>query len=269
MARRRDNKALARERLRQEQERRRQKERRSRIIAVTAGVVALVVAIVVVGVVVQYQRGRTHGPTPPGTVANGLAIPVGQRTAPVTLTVYEDFRCPSCKQFEDTYGDTVRSLVDAGKLRVEYHIATVIDGNYPGTSGSKIAGNAGACAFVAGKFRPYHDVLFANQPPETEDGFTEQRVLELAKRVEGLDTPAFRSCVSKETYRPWLSRVQQNFDHSFKRVSTPTLLLNGKLVFGADLQQADPSIASPQTFEQTVDQLAAKNGSASPSPTSS
>jgi protein-disulfide isomerase len=269
MARRRENKTLARERLRQEQERRRQQERRSRILAVMAGVVALVVAIVVVGVVVQYQRGKTHGPTPSGTVANGMAIPVGNRAAPVTLTVFEDFRCPSCKQFEDTYGDTVRSLVDAGKLKVEYHIATVIDGNYPGTSGSKVAGNAAACAFVAGRFRPYHDVLYANQPPETEDGFTEQRVVELAKRVDGLDTPAFRSCVSKGTYRSWLSRVQQNFDHRFTRVSTPTLLLNGRLVFGADLQQADASIASPQTFEQTVDQLAAKAGSASASPTPS
>jgi protein-disulfide isomerase len=269
MARRRENKTLARERLRQEQERRQQQARRSRILAITAGAVALVVAIVVVGVVVQYQRGRTDGPTPPGTVTNGMAIPVGRSSAPVTLTVYEDFRCPSCKQFEDTYGDTVRSLVDAGKLRIEYHVATVIDGNYPGTSGSKVAGNAAACAFVAGRFRPYHDVLYANQPPENEDGFTEQRVVELARRVEGLDTPAFRSCVSKQTYKPWLSRVQQDFDHGFKRVSTPTLLLNGKLVFGADLRRADPSIASPQTFEQTVDQLAAKATSASPSPTSS
>ena len=141
MARRRENKTLARERLRQEQERRQQQQRRSRILAITAGAVALVVAIVVVGVVVQYQRGKTHGPTPPGTVANGMAIPVGKPAAPVTLTVFEDFRCPSCKQFEDTYGDTVRKLVDAGTLRIEYHIATVIDGNYPGTSGSKIAGN--------------------------------------------------------------------------------------------------------------------------------
>lgn len=264
MARRRENKALARERLREEQERRRQRQRRSRIITITAGVAALVVAVVVIGVVVQNQRSKTHGPTPPGTVANGLAIPVGKSSAPVTLTVFEDFRCPACKQFEDTYGDTVRKLVDEGKLRVEYHIATVIDGNYPGTSGSKVAGNAAACAFVAGKFRPYHDVLYANQPPETQDGFTEQRVLELAKRVDGLDTSSFRSCVSDGTYRPWLTRVQADFDHRFKRVSTPTLVLDGKLVFGGDLQQADASIATPQKFQQTVTQLAAKRGSPSP-----
>lgn len=258
MARRRESKAVARERLRQEQERRRQRERRSRILAITAGALALVVAIVVVGVVVQYQRGKTHGRDPSGTVANGMAIPVGKRTAPVTLTVYEDFRCPSCKGFEDAYGDTVRKLTGEGKLRIEYHIATIIDSHYPGTSGSKVAGNAAACAFVAGKFGPYHDVLYANQPKETDDGFTEVRVGDLAKRVDGLDTSTFRSCVSDETYRPWLTRVQKNFDQRFKRVATPTLLLDGKLVSGGDLQQADPRIASPEKFEQAVDQLAAK-----------
>lgn len=269
MARRRENKALARERLRQEQELRRQRERRSRIIAITAGVAALVVAVVVIGIVIQNQRSKTEGPTPPGTVANGTAIPVGKSTAPVTLTVYEDFRCPACKDFESRYGDTVRRLVDAGTLKVEYHVATVIDGNFPGTSGSKIAGNAAACAFVAGRFVPYHDVLFANQPNEDDDAFTEQRVLELAKQVDGLDTPRFRSCVSDETYRPWLSRVQQEFDERFDRVATPTLLLDGKVVTGSDLQQADASIASPERFEQTVEQLAAKKASASPSPASS
>ncbi|MBO0829574.1 MAG: thioredoxin domain-containing protein [Streptosporangiales bacterium] len=266
MARRRENKALARGLLRQEQERRPQRRRRSRIIAVTAGVAALVVAVVVIGVVVQNQRSKTHGPTPPGTVAGALAIPVGERTAPVTLTVFEDFRCPSCKQFEDAFGDMVRSLVDAGKLRVEYHIATVIDGNDPGTSGSKVAGNAAACAFVAGRFRPFHDVLYTNQPPETEDGFTGQRVLDLAERVDGLDTATFRSCVSDGTYRPWLTRVQRDFDHRFAHVTTPTLLLDGRLVFGGNLQRADASIATPEKFQQTVTQLAAKHSSPSPTP---
>jgi protein-disulfide isomerase len=122
MARRRENKTLARERLRREQESRRQRERRSRIIAVTAGVAALVVAVVVIGVVVQNQRSKTNGPTPSGTVANGMAIPVGKPSAPVTFTVYEDFRCPACKDFEARYGDTVRKLVDAGTLKVEYHV---------------------------------------------------------------------------------------------------------------------------------------------------
>ena len=64
-----------------------------------------------------------------------------------------------------------------------------------------------ACAQDAGKFTAYHDVLFENQPMESDDAFADKgRLIDLAGKVEGLDTPAFRTCVEDGTHNNLLSR---------------------------------------------------------------
>lgn len=262
----REKRAKARQRLREEQERQatvaRERERRARRRrAMTVGFAgaALLLLVAIVTVVVQRQAAPAAGPTPAGAVAGGTALPVGESPAPVTMTVYEDFRCPACGNFEKRYGPTIEELVDDGTLRVEYHVATIIDAPFRG-SGSKVAGNAAACAQDAGKFRPYHARLFAHQPPESEDGFTEDRVLALAAGVPGLVDGDFRSCVRGERYRPWLERVQAEFDDRFDRASTPTVVLGDKVVLGGSDSAFADEMKTPASFERAVRQQA-KTGS--------
>lgn len=213
--------------------------------------VAVLVLVAIVTVVVQRLGTPDEGPTPRGAVVGGTALAVGKRSAPVTLTVYEDFRCPACGSFEQRFGPTVDELVDDGSLRVEYHVATIIDAPFRG-SGSKVAGNAAACAQDTGKFRPYHARLFGHQPPESEDGFTEERVIELARGVPGLVDADFRSCVRDERYRPWLERVQAEFDDRFDRAGAPTALLDGKVVLGGSDGTLAKSMKTPQALEREV-----------------
>lgn len=245
----------AEEQQRQEEHRQRAQRRakRNRVTLLAAGVVAVAL---LVSAVVQWQLGQDEGPAPAGVTSGGVAIPVGEASAPVTLTVYEDFRCPACGNFEKRFGSTIEELVDAGKLRVEYHIATIIDAPLRG-SGSKVAGNAAACAQDAGKFRAYHAELFAHQPPEDDDGFTEERVQELAKNVAGLAGPKFRSCVEEERYRPWLERVQSSFDERFDRAPTPTVLLDDKVVLNGDDEAYADAVKTPAKLRKAVDRKAA------------
>lgn len=267
MASRKEQKAAARERLRQEMEQRQRRARRNRVIGITAGVAVLIVAAVSIGIFVQNERDKEaaaraedKNSTPAKINDDGLSIRVGKQDAPVTLTVYEDFRCPACKQFEENYGKSIDKLVAEGKLKVDYHIATIIDANIPNTHGSKVAGNAAVCANEVGKFKPYHDVLFDNQPPESYDGFTTDQVLKLAGNVDGLaGNEQFESCVRADKYRNWLRKVQSAFDKKFQgRVATPSLLLDGKVMLGGQQQQMAQEMSSPTVFEQTVNQLAAK-----------
>lgn len=251
----------ARERVRQEQERQerereqqRRKSRRIKVIVLTAAGLVVVLVAVILGVAAQQRKSADEGPAPRGTVAGGLAIPVGKADAPVTLTVFEDFRCPACKGFEERYGATIDELVDSGDLRVEYRIATIIDSL--GTSGSKVAGNAAACAQDAGRFREYHARLFDHQPEEKVDGFTEERVVELAEPVAGLDTPTFRACVEDERYRPWLKRVQADFDERYERLVTPTVLLDGKMAFGGTPDEPVDTLKNPANLKRTVQEKA-------------
>ncbi len=222
----------ARERLAAERARQKTAEKRRRGLIVGATVLCVLGLAAVVGVVAA-NSGTDDGEAPGAVAApsgaggeSGLAIPVGDDGARSTLTVWEDFRCPACKSFEDAYRATIHELTDSGQLKVEYHLVTLIDGNMGG-SGSRKAANAAACAQDAGKFPEYHDVLYRNQPEETDDAFAgNSRLIELAGEVDGLDTETFRQCVRDGAHEGWVGKSNEAFrkgDFS----GTPTVLLGG------------------------------------------
>ncbi|GGP42774.1 DsbA family protein [Streptomyces sindenensis] len=228
----------ARERLAQQREREKGREKRRRTLIVASAVVGVLGLAAVVGLIAA-NAGKgdggdsASGPAvaPSGAIGEAaLTLPVGAADAPSTLTIWEDFRCPVCAQFETAFRDTITELAEDGQIRVEYHLATIIDGNLGGT-GSLRAANAAACAQDVGKFAPYHDVLFSNQPPEPDDAFAENsRLIELAGKVEGLDTPGFRSCVEDGDHDSWVKKSDTAFrEGGFQ--GTPTVLLNGESVF--------------------------------------
>jgi protein-disulfide isomerase len=232
-----ERKKSARERLQWERELEKRREKRRRLLIVSAAVVAVMGLAAVVGLIAanvgKEDGGSEAGPllAPSGVEGKDeLAIPVGANDAPSTLTVWEDFRCPACAQFENALRGTIHELVRAGEIKVEYHLATIIDGNLGG-SGSLRAANAAACAQDAGKFVPYHDVLYQNQPPESDDSFADNsRLIELAGKVEGLVTPVFRSCVEEGRHDAWVEKSNTAFQNAGFR-GTPTVLLNGESLF--------------------------------------
>ncbi len=227
----------ARERLAQQRERDKGREKRRRTLIVSSAVVGVLALTAVIGLIAanvgKDGDDTASGPaiTPSGATGEAsLTLPVGAPDAPSTLTIWEDFRCPVCAQFENAFRDTITELVEAGRLKVDYHLATIIDGNLGG-KGSLRAANAAACAQDVGKFAPYHDVLFRNQPPEPDDAFAKNsRLIELAGEVKGLDTPEFRSCVEEGTHDSWVQKSDTAFrEGGFQ--GTPTALLNGESIF--------------------------------------
>ncbi|MEU6667397.1 thioredoxin domain-containing protein [Streptomyces sp. NPDC046727] len=233
----RDGKRTARERLAVEREKQKAADKRRRALIVGASVVCVLGLAAVIGVLAANagkEKGSSAGPAVAPSGAQGkdsLAIPVGKDGAKSTLTVWEDFRCPACQAFEVAYRPTLHELADAGKLRIEYRLVRLIDGNLGGT-GSLRAANAAACAQDAGKFRDYHDVLYANQPKEeTDDAFAnDDKLIELAGKVKGLDTPAFRKCVKDGTHNSWVDKSNKAFQAGGFS-GTPTVLLGGKNIY--------------------------------------
>ncbi|MEV0690646.1 thioredoxin domain-containing protein [Streptomyces sp. NPDC050388] len=233
----REGKRTARERLAVEREKQKTADRRRRTLIVGASVVCVLGLAAVIGVVAA-NAGKNDGSTEAGPVVapsgalgkDGLAIPVGKENAKSTLTVWEDFRCPACKSFELAYRPTLHELTRSGQLKIEYHLVTLIDGNMGGT-GSRNSANAAACAQDAGKFAEYHNVLFDNQPQETDDAFADNgKLVELAGKVDGLDTPAFRGCVEDGTHNSWVGKSQEAFQKGGFS-GTPTVLLGDKNIY--------------------------------------
>ncbi|MFJ3216130.1 DsbA family protein [Kitasatospora sp. NPDC086801] len=229
----REGKRTARERMLEQRAADEATSKRRKKLLVGGAVLVVIAAAVVTGVVVQNERSKPETPVaaPAGTIGDkNLVIPAGSANAPAVLTVYEDPRCPACGIFEREFSSTVDQLEDAGKIYTNYHIVSFIDRAVPG-KGSKAGANALACAQDAGHFRDFHDVLYRNQPDETSDAFGDKAVLiNLAKQVNGLDTPAFQACVNDNKYGGWVSSVQQDFDKSSYK-STPTVLLNGQPIY--------------------------------------
>ncbi|MFJ5921101.1 DsbA family protein [Kitasatospora sp. NPDC092948] len=250
----RDGKQLARERAEHEQVLAAELSRRRRRLLVY-GVVPLVLATTgLVGFVVQHQRSAGPALAPLGAVADGKAILVGAPTAPATLDVFEDFRCPACKGAEARFGEAFQKLVQAGQLRIQYHTAALIDAGRQGY-GSRRAANAAACAQDQNKFGQYHAVLFSNQPAENDDAFgSRETLLKLADQVPGLRTPAFEGCVRNGVHDGWVRDVTQEF-HDRKFTGTPTMLLNGSRL---DPALASGPLSSPEAFTKAVADLVPK-----------
>lgn len=234
-----DGPRSARERLQDERQRDEASAKRLRwlkiggVLIFVAGVGALVGVNVTVG-------KQTSIPARP--------VETGAGDAPVTMTVWEDFRCPACGQFEKTFRGTINDLRDHGKLGVDYQLVTIIDDNMGGT-GSKQAANAALCAHKMNHFVGYHDVLYKNQPPEDQDKFARNGYLiELAGKVPALSSPEFESCVRSGEMDGRVKKMVKGFQQSGYD-STPTVLLDGKQIYPPQ----DGKKLTPQRLRKMVE----------------
>ncbi|MFJ8042882.1 DsbA family protein [Kitasatospora sp. NPDC096147] len=161
--------------------------------------------------------------------ADGTTVVVGDPDARHAVQVYADFRCPYCATAEGATGELLASAAARGELRIEYTLASFLDGRLGG-EGSVKAANAARAALEAGRFPEYHAALFANQPTEEgRDGFTDAFLLDVASGVPGLRSDAFDQAVQGLAYRDWVGAARQAFERSGVG-STPTVVLDGQRI---------------------------------------
>ncbi|MFF7922317.1 DsbA family protein [Streptomyces mirabilis] len=142
---------------------------------------------------------------------DGTSILVGDPQAQVTVHLYEDPRCPVCKEFETSGGGPVLTKwVLRRKVKVQYTMASFLDARLGG-NGSKKAVNALRAAVEKRKFAEYHAVLYQSQPSEEVDGFTFARLVQLASKVEGLRSPSFDTAVKSMKYRDFVDSSEKVF----------------------------------------------------------
>lgn len=91
---------------------------------------------------------------------------MGNPSAPVTLQVFSDYECPSCKLFHDnTLPDIMRDYVATGKIYVVYR-----DFPLPMHRFSRQAANYACAAAHLGLYQPVLDTLFKNQASWSQTG---------------------------------------------------------------------------------------------------
>jgi protein-disulfide isomerase len=221
------------ERIREMQAQQAAVERRRRSLIIGAVVIVVIAVIVVIGIAVSSKQDPldTSGPVqpPPGLTSHG-GVYRGSASAPVAVTVYEDFQCPVCKEFEQLVGPTLLDDINAGTIRLEYRPIAFLDRSSTTNYSSRSLATA-ACALADGGptvFAKLHDLLYVNQPAEGSAGLTDGQLADLAQQA-GADKATVAKCQADGVYNSWTAKVT---DQASKDgiTGTPTYFVDGKQV---------------------------------------
>ncbi|GHF91766.1 DsbA family protein [Streptomyces filamentosus] len=167
------------------------------------------------------------------SAVEGTKIVVGGADAPHTVTVYADPRCPYCAKFEASGGTVLAERAAKGELRVEYVVASFLDGRTGGAASARAANALRAAADAGpGKFAAFQAELFAAQPEgEPADAYSAAELLRIADRVPGLRGDAFDRAVRDGSHRAWVADAERAFEDSGVG-GTPSVLVNGEPLDG-------------------------------------
>jgi protein-disulfide isomerase len=229
-------------------------------------VVVLLAGGVIGGVLYQQHSNAvaTQGAIPvahangtyPTTIDRSKAlVTVGKDSAKVTVDAYEDFLCPICGKFEQTYFPGIEKHLAAGDVKIRYHLINLLDSSSVPPGYSMLAANTAlAVATVApDKFLDFHYSLYQKQPQENGPGWTQDQLSNLANRL-GVSGAQFDDLVKNKAYDNQIQQnlttaekdpalVQDNGDGT-KGFGTPTVVVGGKVVDLSDSNWLDKAVSA-------------------------
>lgn len=207
------------------------------------GVVALVVAIIAVAVYIAVRPdpvgdgdsasitgGGASSPSAlPG--AGGIRVGTGGDDVPA-VHIYEDFQCPWCGLLERTSGEAFIEAAERGEIQLTFTLMSFLDGNL-GNDSSIRSANAAMCADDQGRFVPYHQALYADQPEEGA-GWTDEDLIGIAEQVGVEDIDAFTGCLDDEKHFDYIRDMQTRSNQEGVSGS-PRVFIDGEELGGEDM----------------------------------
>jgi len=149
---------------------------------------------------------------------DGISPAKGSAKPAVTIVEFSDFECPFCSEVQTTLKQVMQSYEKDVRL-VFKHLPL------EGHRNSLPAARAAYCAAEQDRFWQFHDALFTsrNLSPALFD--------EIAARL-GLGLPKFQACLNSEHSRAAIIKDIETA-RLFRIDSTPSFIVNGKLIKGA------------------------------------
>jgi protein-disulfide isomerase len=162
---------------------------------------------------------------------------LGEESAPVEIIEFGDYKCPSCKDFNDRLFPVIyKELVETGKAKfyfINYSFINV-DSNRSAQFAETVYQELGN-----EKFWAFHELLFSKQPADLSyervdlytESFLEEALAEVATEEETKKVmKAFGENEGKEAWEKDM-KMANNLGVS----STPTIFINGKQFSGSTL----------------------------------
>lgn len=252
-------------RLREEQK---AKERRNRFIAI--GVIVAVLAVLTVVVMMILREGNKSPlervETKPSIAQNDGALFIGQGAAlgadpnpdAPTVSVYVDFLCHFCKEFDDAFLTGLMDQAANGEINLKYYPVAILAGGDNGYSTRTASAVYAVAQESPESLVPFVQAVFALQEQALANPNAMPTNTDLANAALGAGVPsAVAQAIEKETtFGSYVTAVTQhaaqlvqtNYREALpKGLSTPFILIN-------DIP-LDPSYyrwTAPGKFEQAV-----------------
>lgn len=164
-----------------------------------------------------------------GTAAPAAALPPGIQTAeeaskngqPVRVTVFQDYNCVHCAEFETKYGEEIQKLVEDGTITLEIRNLTFIDRTSPTAYSAR---NAAAAYSVANQVSPsaflnYQREIFSHQGA---GDMNNQQIADIASKYGA----SIGSDMNDGKWRPFVDVVNAE-SASTGIKGTPTIFVDG------------------------------------------
>jgi protein-disulfide isomerase len=272
-----ERRELAREQARLAQQAEKKREKRNRLM-LQGGIVVGVLAIAAVVALVITQTMKPAGPGPLNMVSGGVtfaedlkvvptaALQSGEERqardadwteGPIDVTVFVDYMCPACGNFEQTYGTMLENYVGSGDITLTVYPINFLDGQSLGTKYSTRAANLVACVVEQQPdfaFALHNRMLSpAAQPSEQSTGLTDDQLVEQAVAVGADGNLDLRQCVKDQRFGKFISANYKQVselgilglaegaqlmnpstgqlipeDQPQRLMSTPTVIINGQ-----------------------------------------
>ncbi|MBF4614792.1 DsbA family protein [Curtobacterium sp. VKM Ac-1376] len=252
----------ARERAREARAKEQARRRRNRTLGIS-GIIIGGLAVIAIVVVVIANSVQPDGPGPKNMASDGIlftgsdgqVIPVETTATPdggtptatkqddsvANITVYSDYMCPYCNQFETAQMDQIEQWVQDGSATLELHPFNLLDRVSLGSEYSTRAAAAAACVanYDPDAFLAYNTSLYEHQPSESTRGLTNDELASLAKDA-GATNGKVASCIAGQDFAGWVADATNRVlndpipNSSLDAVtSTPTVIVNGKQYSGS------------------------------------
>lgn len=193
-----------------------------------AGGAAMAAGLAGFGTVVTSQSSGVNQ-EPANTVDDYEFARIGSEDATATVTYFGSYKCPACATFETgQFRTLLQEYVEPGDLAIVYRNVAYFDGNPFLGPDAPNAGHAGLAVYnnEPESYLDYHSYVFENQPPESQQWATAERLTEFARRAGVSNPDIVRTAVEENRYRNALQETASDAKDAGIN-STPSLLVDG------------------------------------------
>lgn len=232
------NQAAAEARARAQAQMRAQERKTTVMIWLGVAVAVVLFAALVAFIINQSQApelGDADGAVPAGSTESG-GLPVGTSGVvgvdvpedALEVSIYADYLCPACAQFEMVVADDLDELREAGTIQLSYHPVSILDRASPTQYSTRSANAAATVADGSPEhFVEYSNLLFANQPAEQGDHWSDAELAQFAIEV---GVPAdVADAIEDGLFRRWVVGATEQASVDGLQ-GTPSVMVDGEML---------------------------------------